>query len=91
MKNLFATLCILLLSVSALAQQGGLRPYSGRVVDEVTGEPLPFVNVYAGEGRGAVTNLQGDFTLSAHETMFCGSRLSVMPHRLSLHADCLLL
>ena len=67
MKNLFASLCILLLSVSALAQQGGLRPYSGRVVDEVTGEPLPFVNVYAGEGRGAVTNLQGDFTLSAHE------------------------
>ena len=35
----------------------------GRVVDAQTGETLPYVSIYVGEGRGTLTNADGDFKL----------------------------
>ena len=41
------------------------QSFHARVVDAETGEALPFVNVYQASGKGCVTNLEGDFTISA--------------------------
>ena len=36
----------------------------GRVVDAETGEPLPYTAIYVEKGRGALTNIEGDYRLS---------------------------
>ena len=41
------------------------QSFHARVVDAETGEALPFVNVYQASGKGCVTNLEGDFIISA--------------------------
>ena len=33
----------------------------GRVVDAETGEPLPYVNIRASEGKATLTNVEGEF------------------------------
>ena len=57
MRN--ATLFILLLSAALHAQQ----EFRGRVVDAETGEPLPYASIYVAEGKGTLTNEDGEFTL----------------------------
>ena len=62
---------------AALAQQ----ILSGCVVDEKTGEKLPFVNVvYPRYGRGTQTNLEGKFKLPFHEAKI---RLSAIGYETS--------
>lgn len=61
MKRLLPIL-FLLLSASLPAQELTVQ---GRLVDAETGEPLPYATVYKGEGRGALTNVEGDFRLYA--------------------------
>ena len=61
MKRLIYILFLVLLALPLHAQQS----YHARVVDAETGEALPFVNVYQASGKGCVTNLEGDFTISA--------------------------
>ena len=61
MKRLIYILFLVLLALPLHAQQS----FHARVVDAETGEALPFVNVYQVSGKGCVTNLEGDFTISA--------------------------
>ena len=61
MKRLIYILFLVLLALPLHAQQS----FHARVVDAETGEALPFVNVYQASGKGCVTNLEGDFTISA--------------------------
>jgi hypothetical protein len=49
-----------MVSVSAWAQEVELQ---GRVVDAETGEALPYVSIYVKEGKGALTNADGEFML----------------------------
>ena len=58
-KTLFALLLALLCPQLMPAQQ----TYTARVIDAETGEPLPCVSIYVSEGRGTLTNDEGDFTL----------------------------
>jgi len=62
MKRLLVCLSLLIaFYLPMMAQQ----MVSACVVDAETGEPLPYVSVYAGEGRGTLTNGDGDFQLKA--------------------------
>ena len=61
MKRWLYILFLVLLVLPLHAQQS----FHARVVDAETGEALPFVNVYQASGKGCVTNLEGDFTISA--------------------------
>ena len=61
MKRLIYILFLMFLALPLHAQQS----FHARVVDAETGEALPFVNVYQASGKGCVTNLEGDFTISA--------------------------
>ena len=58
---------LLLLSLLLCLPLGAQQTYRARVVDAETGESMPFVNVLQAEGRGCVTNLEGDFTIVAKE------------------------
>jgi len=54
----------LLLSVSIWAQELTIQ---GRVIDAETGESLPYASIYVGEGKGTLTNIEGEFRLSLSE------------------------
>ena len=60
MKRLLYLL-FLLVAVQATGQEVKIQ---GHVQDAESGEPLPYATVYVGEGRGALTNIEGDFRLS---------------------------
>lgn len=60
MSRFWLTLLLIGMAVAAFGQR---QKYSSHVVDEGTGEAMAFVNVYVSEGRGTVTNVQGDFTI----------------------------
>lgn len=61
MKNLFLVLTYILVTISSYAQE----TLSGKVLDVDTGEPLIGASVYhENSGRGAVTDINGEFTIS---------------------------
>lgn len=61
MKNFVLALAALLLSLSAWAQSS----LSGKVIDSQTGEPLEGASIWAEKvGRGAISDRDGEFTLS---------------------------
>ena len=60
MRNILLILSAILFSASAWTQELTLQ---GRVVDAQTGEVLPYATVYVSEGRGALTNADGEFIL----------------------------
>jgi len=62
MRTVLFFFTILLFSVSAWAQEVVVQ---GRVVDAKTGEALPYVSIYAGEGKGTLSNNDGAFKLTA--------------------------
>ena len=62
MMKRFLHIIFLLFAVAPLYAQ---QVFHARVVDAETGEVMPFVNVLQTEGRGCVTNLEGDFTIVA--------------------------
>ena len=64
MRGVLLFFSVLLLSVSTWAQEVELQ---GRVVDAETGEALPYVSIYAGEGKGTLTNDDGDYKIKAGE------------------------
>ena len=57
--SFLALLLVLFCPQMMLAQQ----VFTARVVDAETGEPLPCVSIYVSEGRGTLTNDEGDFAL----------------------------
>lgn len=62
MKTLKTIIILLIIPITVFAQKASLR---GKVVDAVSNEPLPFVNiVVSGTTTGTITNLDGDFLLS---------------------------
>ena len=62
MNRLLLFLSVILFSVSVWAQEVELQ---GRVVDAKTGETLPYVSIYVGEGKGTLSNDDGEFKLTA--------------------------
>ena len=62
MRTVLFFFTILLFSVSAWAQEVVVQ---GRVVDAKTGEALPYISIYAGEGKGTLSNNDGAFKLTA--------------------------
>ena len=54
----------LLFSASVWAQKLTIQ---GCIVDAETGDPLPYASIYVGEGRGTLTNIDGNFRLSLSE------------------------
>ena len=56
---------ILLLALCSATGLRAQQTYTSRVVDAGSNEPLPFARVYVGEGRGAITNYEGAFTIIA--------------------------
>jgi len=58
MQRILLLVIYCLPALCALAQELTLQ---GRVVDAETGEPLPYVNIRAGEGKATLTNIEGDF------------------------------
>ena len=64
MRRIQLFLSYILLSASIWAQEVVVQ---GRVVDAKTGERLPYVSIYAGEGKGTLTNDDGEFKLRVQE------------------------
>ena len=62
MRSVLLFFSVLLFPVSAWAQEEIVQ---GRVVDAETGEALPYVSIYVGDGRGTLSNSDGDFTIAA--------------------------
>ena len=61
-------LCLTIFLLALFPMSGTAQePLQGRVVDAETGEPLPYVSIFAGEGRRTLTNAEGDFKLEAEE------------------------
>ena len=65
-RKLFLILFFVLPFIS-FSQKYSVR---GKVVDFKTGEPLPFVNVIYGQGKGVITSLDGDFSFEADKNDF---------------------
>jgi len=52
---------LLMLSVPVWGQELTIQ---GRIIDAETGESLPYASIYVGEGRGTLTNIEGNFRLT---------------------------
>ena len=64
MQRTLFLLSFWLLSVSVWAQELTIQ---GRVVDSETGESLPYASIYVSEGKGTLTNVDGEYRLSLSE------------------------
>lgn len=64
MKHMISILALLWAIPAAVSAQLQVH---GHVIDSETGQELPFVAIYLGPDRGALTNLDGDFTLEAQK------------------------
>ena len=60
MKRKFLTVLFLYLLPFAAWSQ---KPFSSKIVDAKTGEPLPYAQVYATNGKGCLSNGEGEFVL----------------------------
>lgn len=65
MRNWLFYLFILLFPVSTWTQEMMVQ---GRVVDAETGEALPYVSIYVEEGKGTLSNDDGDFKLTVDKS-----------------------
>ena len=61
-RAIIILLALCLPTLCVWAQEFALQ---GRVVDAETGEPLPYVNIRASEGKATLTNVEGEFKLQA--------------------------
>ena len=65
-RKMLSIIVLMLVGCTALAQQ---LKVEGRVLDNATGETLPYVKVeVAGGGRATITNHEGDFAIMADPT-----------------------
>ncbi|MBR5394547.1 MAG: carboxypeptidase-like regulatory domain-containing protein [Bacteroidaceae bacterium] len=60
MRHFLIFACLPLWVVTAFPQQVSIQ---GRMVDAETGEPLPYVSIYAEQGKCTLTNAEGDFKI----------------------------
>ncbi len=62
-----AVLTCIIFILPALTSYSQNRIISGRIIDENTGEPLPFVNiVYNERGSGTVSDIDGNFSIAVY-------------------------
>ncbi|MBQ6750091.1 MAG: carboxypeptidase-like regulatory domain-containing protein [Bacteroidaceae bacterium] len=63
MRKAIFSILVIFFAVPVMGQR---QKFQARVVDGVTGDPLPWVHVYVEEGRGTLTNAEGNFTIEAN-------------------------
>lgn len=83
-RNFPILFILVFLQGTVLSQQPGY--VTGRVVDSITQEPLPFVNIlYNSDGQGVVSDLEGGFSISMTkkieflEFRYMGYERKIMP------------
>jgi hypothetical protein len=85
MKTYYTLLFILFSPVLIFAQNASLR---GRVVDAVSNEPLPFVNiVVSGTTTGTITDLDGNFIITGLEPGFIRVEASFVGYRRAVSSE----
>ncbi len=85
MKFVFNILLIILLTFSVKAQQASLK---GRVVDAVSNEPLPFVNlIISGTSIGTTSDLDGNFLITGLEPGFVRVEASFVGYQRTVSSE----
>ena len=85
MKQLLLLLSISFLSTQLLSQTGSV---SGKIIDEISNEPLPFANVIIrGTSIGAATDFDGKFTISDIQPGFIQLEVSVLGYKATVTQD----
>jgi hypothetical protein len=85
MKTLYTILLFFILPFSVFAQNASLK---GRVVDAVSNEPLPFVNVIvSGTSIGTITDMDGNFILTGLEPGFIRIEASFVGYRRAISSE----
>ena len=85
LKFVLATALMHGMAFAGAAQEATLK---GRVVDAVSNEPLPFVNVIiSGTTNGTTTNLDGDFTISGLEPGFVRVEASFVGYKTEVSSE----
>jgi len=79
MKKLFITLFFSLLVFCSQAQDGSV--FTGRITDSLTGNPLIGVSIIAGEGRGGISDLFGEYSI-----LVPGDQTTLSFHYLGYHS-----
>jgi hypothetical protein len=60
MKKLLLFIVLIIFSSTLFSQT---YTYSGRVIDAISGEALPFVNIIFGQKKGVTTDINGRYTI----------------------------
>ncbi|MEE4287382.1 MAG: TonB-dependent receptor [Mariniphaga sp.] len=85
MKTIYTILLFFILPFSVFAQNASLK---GRVVDAVSNEPLPFVNVIvSGTSIGTITDMDGNFILTGLEPGFIRIEASFVGYRRAISSE----
>lgn len=85
MKIIYTILLIFILPLCLFAQNASLR---GRVVDAVSNEPLPFVNVIvSGTAIGTITDMDGNFVLTGLTPGFVRIEASFVGYRRAISSE----
>ncbi len=85
MKKFNILLFIFILPLSLFAQKASLK---GKVVDAVSNEPLPFVNVIvSGTTTGTITDLDGNFLLNGLEPGFIRIEASFVGYKQAISSE----
>ena len=85
MKTIYTILILFILPFSLFAQNASLK---GKVVDVLSNEPLPFVNVVvSGTTTGTITDLDGNFLLNGLEPGFIRIEASFVGYKKAISSE----
>ena len=85
MKKLYINLILILSPYILLSQNASLK---GKVIDALSNEPLPFVNVVvSGTNKGTVTDSAGNFILTGLEPGFVRLEASFVGYRRAVSSE----
>lgn len=85
MRIIYNTLLLFFVSATVFAQNASLK---GRVVDAVSNEPLPFVNVIvSGTTIGTITDMDGNFVLTGLTPGFVRIEASFVGYRRAISSE----
>jgi len=85
MRIIYIILFIFILPASVFSQNASLK---GRVVDAVSNEPLPFVNVIvSGTTIGTITDMDGNFILTGLESGFVRVETSFVGYKRAVSSE----
>lgn len=84
-KFVFTVLLIATVSTAVFAQEATLK---GRIVDAVSNEPLPFVNVViSGTTTGAITDIDGNFIITGLQPGFVRVEASFVGYKREISSE----